>query len=167
MDPEGLCALKAWLDSLLDWWNENANLDTLDDASNALMMNNPIPDISPVGLLDQGVGLVGVGAVKAVKAAKAINQANKGKIFVIGEAAGTSRVKDAALAIGGKFYEALKTVEETGLAKAVKNNYQAMRRKFLQGYKLKDMRLHQKQELRGQGYFYKWEEKWKKRWGWK
>ncbi|MEW6102185.1 MAG: SpvB/TcaC N-terminal domain-containing protein [Candidatus Omnitrophota bacterium] len=56
--------------NISNWWSNNVNLNTLEDASNALMMSNPIPDASPLGplgLADQGVALLGMGISKTGK----------------------------------------------------------------------------------------------------
>jgi len=88
---------------------------------------------------------------------------NAGKKFVIGET--SKRVAKEALEIGAEHYVPRKAVSEIGLRKALRNNYQVLRRKFLQGYELIDKGLDPKR-VGNRGIFYEAETRWRKLWGW-
>lgn len=84
------------------------------------------------------------------------------KVIVVGQ--GSERVMEAAKAIGAKFYSPVKSIQETGVAKALKNNYNWLKHKVEKGYLIIDIGFDGIQKT-GKGLFYKMEDKWLRLWG--
>ncbi|MCK5492133.1 MAG: hypothetical protein KAJ14_03375, partial [Candidatus Omnitrophica bacterium] len=150
VDPWGLC--KGNKGS--SWWDDSMFsfedlMNALEDISNALLLN-PMADGMPHIPLDQGIGLIGIGVVKGLKK------------IVIGETG--KRVAKKALKIGADYYKPVKKVSDIGIKKAMRNNYQWLRRKIQQGYKIIDIGLDRARKG-GRGIFYKAEKRWLKLWG--
>ncbi len=66
--------------------------------------------------------------------------------------------------MGANFYKARKLPSEIGIDKALRNNYQWLRRMYLQGRKLIDIGIDWSRKERS--LFYEMEQKFKEKWGW-
>ena len=107
-------------------------------------------------------GTVDVGLTAASFGTKGIVEQGVKRI-VIGET--SERVAKKALEIGAEYYIPRKTVQEIGIDRALRNNYQWLRQKYLQGYKYIDEGLDLGRKDRG--LFYAAESRWRNLWGWK
>ncbi|MFA5337353.1 MAG: RHS repeat-associated core domain-containing protein [Candidatus Omnitrophota bacterium] len=92
-----------------------------------------------------------------------IKSSGKGGKIIIGET--SERFAKKALKIGAERYVPRKEVAEIGIKKALRNNYQWLRRKFMQGYEIIDEGLDPKR-VGKPGIFYEAETRWRKLWKW-
>jgi hypothetical protein len=84
------------------------------------------------------------------------------KTIVIGET--SERVAKEAKRIGAKYYVPRKSIQEIGLKKALRNNYQWFYRKVKEGYKVIDIGVDPARKG-ARGLFYQAEQRWKNLWG--
>ena len=113
-------------------------------------------NIVSVALIIGDIALLGPSGEGMVPAA--VIQTNK---VVIGETA--KRVATAAKRIGAEYYMPLKDVAEIGLKKAMRNNYQWLRRQYLSSKRIVDIGVDKARQT-GRGIFYEAEERWLNRW---